>query len=153
MERKKIGRMQGRISMKRLVCNSTVKCIIINLHTKYDFSSLHGSTEIFDKNLYYLKYGKKKNGQVQGRISMRRLIRNPTIQCFIINLHTKYDYSGLDRSIEISDETFYYSKYIGKKIGQMQGRISMRSLVCNFTVHCFIINRIQNMTTLPCTVI
>ena len=45
---------------------------------------------------------------------MRRLVRNPTIQYIIINLHTKYDYSSLDSFTEIFHEKFHYSKY-GKK--------------------------------------
>ena len=52
MERKKIGPILGIINMRRLV---------INLHTKYDYSSLHGFTEIFDEKFHYLKYGKREN--------------------------------------------------------------------------------------------
>ena len=54
------------------------KYIIINLHTRYDYSSLHSFTEIFDKKNHYSKYGKKIE-RIQGRISMRRLIRNLAI--------------------------------------------------------------------------
>ena len=46
MERKKIGQIQGRISMRRLVRNPTEEYIIINLHTIYDYSSLHSFPEI-----------------------------------------------------------------------------------------------------------
>ena len=56
----------------------------------------------------------KKIGQIQGRLSRRRLVRNPTIQYIIINLLTQYDYSRLHSFIEIFDEKFHHSKY-GKK--------------------------------------
>ena len=51
----------------------------------------------------------KKIGQIQGRISRRRLFRNPTIQYIIINLLTKYDYSSLHSFTEIFDEKFHQS--------------------------------------------
>ena len=51
MERKKIGQIQGRISRRRLVCNPTIQHVIINLYTKYDFSSLQGCGEIFDEKV------------------------------------------------------------------------------------------------------
>ena len=35
--------------------------IIINLHTKYDYSSLHSFTEIFDEKFHHSKYEKKEN--------------------------------------------------------------------------------------------
>ena len=60
MERKKIGQIKGRISRRRLVCNPTIQYIIINLLTKYDYSSLHSFTEIFDEKISS-KYGKKEN--------------------------------------------------------------------------------------------
>ena len=114
MERKKTGQIQERISRRRLVCNPTIQYIIIKLHTKYDFSSLHSFTEIFDKNFIIQSMERKKIGQIQGRINRRRLVRNPTIQYIIIKLHTKYDYSSLHNFTEIFDEKFHHSKY-GKK--------------------------------------
>ena len=47
--------------MRRLACNPTIQYIIINLHIKYDYSSLHHFTEILDKKFHYSKYGKKEN--------------------------------------------------------------------------------------------
>ena len=47
---------------------------------------------------------RKKIGQIQGRISGRRLVCNPTIQHVIINLYTKYDSSSLQGCGEIFDE-------------------------------------------------
>ena len=96
--------------MGRLVCNPMIQYIIINLLTKYAFSSLQSFTEIFDEKFHHLKYGKKENGTN----TERRLVCNPTIQYIIISLLTKYDYSSLHDSTEIFDEKFYYLKY-GKK--------------------------------------
>ena len=45
---------------------------------------------------------------------MRRLVRNPTIQYIIINLHIIYDYSSLHSLAEIFEEKCHHSKY-GKK--------------------------------------
>ena len=53
--------MQGRISMRSLVRNPTIQYTIINLHTKYNYFSLHDFTEIFDGNFHYSKYEKKEN--------------------------------------------------------------------------------------------
>ena len=170
MERKKIEQIQGRISKRSLVHNPMIQYIIINLHTKYDYSSLHSFTEICEEKFHHSKNGKKENwtntgknkqekagsqssryntslstcipnmttlactvsqnsltknfiiqsmerkkiGQIQGRISSRRLVHNPTIQYIIINQHTKYDYSSLHSFTEICDEKFHHSKY-GKK--------------------------------------
>ena len=61
MERKKIGQKQGSISKRRLVHNPTIQYIMINLHAKYDYFSLHSITEMFDKNFHSnLKYGKNE---------------------------------------------------------------------------------------------
>ena len=67
MERKKIGQIQGRISRKRLVRNPTIQYIIINLLTKYDYSSLHSFTEISDEKFHHSKYGKKENWTNTGK--------------------------------------------------------------------------------------
>ena len=140
MERKKIGQIQGRISRRRLVRNPTIQYIIINLLTKYDYSSLHSFTEIFDKNFIIQSMERKKIGQIQGRISRRRLVRNPTIQYIIINLHTKYDYSSLHSFTEIFDVKFYHSKYGKKENWTNTGENKRRRLVRNPTIQYIIIN-------------
>ena len=56
MDEKKIGQIQGRISRRRLVPNITIQQVIINLHTKYENSSLYGSWEIFDEIFHSSKY-------------------------------------------------------------------------------------------------
>ena len=60
---------------------------------------------------------RKKLRQIQGRISIRKLVRNLTIQIIIIKLHTKYDNSILHSFTETYDEKFHHSKY-GKKENQ-----------------------------------
>ena len=67
MERKKIEQIQERISRRRLVRNPTIQCIIINLHTKYDYSSLHSCAEIFDEKFHHSKDGKKENWTNTGK--------------------------------------------------------------------------------------
>ena len=67
MERKKIGQIQGRISRRKLVCNPTIHYIIINLHTKHVYPSLHSYTEILDEKFHHSKYGKKENWTNKGK--------------------------------------------------------------------------------------
>ena len=67
MERKKIGQIQGRINRRRLVPNHTIQYTIINLLTKYDYSSLHSFTEILDEKFHHLKYGKKEKWTYTGK--------------------------------------------------------------------------------------
>ena len=124
---KKIRQIQGRISMKRLVHDPSIQYIIINLLTKYDYSSLHGFTAIFDEKFHYSKYGKEKHWTNTRRISIRRLVCNLTTQFIIINLHTKYDNSSLHSFTEIFDEKFHYSKY-GKKDKSSTERGNIRPL-------------------------
>ena len=67
---------------------------------------------------------RKKIGQIQGRISRRRLVCNPTIQHVIIYLHTKYDSSSLQGCGEIFDEKVLrnYGRTDGRKDGQKIGQ-------------------------------
>ena len=60
---------------------------------------------------------RKKIEQIQGRISRRRLVCNPTIQHVIINLNTKYDSSSLQGCGEIFDEKVLrnYGRTDGRK--------------------------------------
>ena len=60
MERKKIGYIQGTICMRRLVCNPKLQCMIINLQTKYDYSSLRCFTEIFEETISLFKIWKER---------------------------------------------------------------------------------------------
>ena len=61
IERKKIEQIQGRISRGRLVRNPTIQYIIINLLTKYEYSSLHSFTEIFDEKFHHSKKENRTN--------------------------------------------------------------------------------------------
>ena len=67
---------------------------------------------------------RKKIGQIQGRISRRRLVCNPTIQHIIINLYTKYDSSSLQGRGAIFDEKMLwnYGRMDGQKDGRKDGR-------------------------------
>ena len=110
------------------------------------------SQKSLTKKFHHSKYGKKENGQIQGRISRRRLLRNPTIQYIIINLLTKYDYSSSYSFTEIIDEKFHHSKYGKKEYWTNTGKnkqekaglpqYSMSSSIC-----------IPNMTLLACKVV
>ena len=114
MMRQKIRQIKERISRRRLVYNPTIQYSLINLHTKYDNSSLHDFTEIFDEKIHYSNFGKKQNRTNTGKKKNKRLNQNPMIQYITINLHTKYDYSSMHSFTETSDENFHYSNY-GKK--------------------------------------
>ena len=116
-----------------MVLNPMIKQVIINLHSKYEHSSVHSCREIFDEKCHPSKYGWKENWTNTRRISRRRLVPNPTIQQVIINLRTKYENSSLHSCWEIFDEIFHQSME-GKKIGQIKGRISRRRLVLNPTI-------------------
>ena len=62
------------------------------------------SQKSLTKNFIIQSMERKKIGQIQGRISRRRLVCNPTIQHVIINLYTKYESSSLQGCGEIFDE-------------------------------------------------
>ena len=66
---------------------------------------------------------RKKIGQIQGRISRRRLVCNPTIQHVIINMYTKYDSSSLQDCGEIFDEKVLrnYGRTDGRTDGMTDG--------------------------------
>ena len=53
--------------MRRLVHNPMIQYIIINLHTKYDYSILHSFAKIFDEKFHYSKYGQKENWTNPGK--------------------------------------------------------------------------------------
>ena len=111
IERKKIGQIQGKISRRRLVRNPTIQYIIINLLTKYDYSSLHSFKEIFDEKFHHSKYGRKKIGEYN--TSLSTCIPNmTTLACTV--------------SQKSLTKNFIIQSMERKKIGQIQGRISRR---------------------------
>ena len=69
MERKIIGQIQGSISSRRLVCNATIQDIVIDLYTKYDYSSLHDCGEILDEKF---EGGELKEGRRDGRTDVNQ---------------------------------------------------------------------------------
>ena len=58
MERKNTSDIQGRIDMIGLALHPTIKQVIVNLHPKYDYSSLHSCGEIFVE-IFHSMNGKK----------------------------------------------------------------------------------------------
>ena len=128
--------------------NPTIQLVVVYHYTKYEHFILNGSGDIFDEKALQ-NYG-WTDGQMEGRTDVNQY----NFHCFkggykyiIINLHTKYDCFGLHSFTEIFDKKFHYSK-IGKKIGQIQGRISRRRLVRNPKIkYC-----LPNTTTPACTI-
>ena len=139
MERKKIGQIQGRISRRRLVRNPTIQYIITNLHTKYDYSSLHSFTEIFDEK-FHQSMERKKIGQIRERISRRRLVCNPRYNTSLSTCSPNMTILACTVSQKSLTKNFIIRSMERKKIGQIQGRIGMRRLVCNPTIQHVIIN-------------
>ena len=135
-----------------MVRNPTVQYIIINLHTKHEYSSLHNFREIFDENFIIQSMKRKKIGQIQRRICRKKLVRNPTIQYIIINLHTKYDYSSLRSFTEIFDKNFIIQSMERKNIEQIQGRKRGEGWFAIPQYNTSLSTCIPNMTTLACTV-
>ena len=78
---------------------------------------------------------RKKIGQIQGTISRRRLVCNPTIQHVIINLYTKYDLSSLQGRGEIFDKKVL--RNYGRMDGQKDGWTEGRTYVNQYTPHFF----------------
>ena len=125
MERKKIGHIRGRISRRRLVRNPTIQYIIINLHTKYDCSSLHSFTEIFDEKFHHSKYGKKENWTNTGKNKQEKAgLQSHTKACHHQFVH-QYDSSSLQRCGEIFDEKVLrnYGRTDGRKDGRNDGQM------------------------------
>ena len=77
------------------------------------------------KNFIIQSMERKKIGQIQGRISRRRWVCNPTIQHVIINLYTKYDSSSLQGCGEIFDEKELrnYGRMDERKDGRNDGQM------------------------------
>ena len=98
MDGKKIEQIQGRLSRRRLVPNPTIQQVTINLHTKYEILACMVVKESLTKYFIPQSMKGKKIRQIQGKISRRRLILNPTIQQCIMNMATTYDYSSLHGS-------------------------------------------------------
>ena len=111
LERKKVGQIQRRISMSKLVSkiqyNTSSSTCIPNMNTL----TCTVSQKSLTKNFIIHNMDREKIRRIHGRISMRKLVRNPMIQYNIINLHIKYDYSSLHSFTEMFDEKFHHYKY------------------------------------------
>ena len=114
MERKEIGQIQGRNRMRRLIHNPIIQYIIINLHTKYDYSSLYTFTEIFDEKIHYSKYDKKEVWTNAGKHKHEKAGSQSHNTIHQYYPAYKYDYSSLHDFTEIFDKIFHGLKY-GKK--------------------------------------
>ena len=53
--------------MRKMVLNPMRKQVVINLHTKYEHSSVHSCREIFDNKCHSSKYGRKENWTNTGK--------------------------------------------------------------------------------------
>ena len=63
MAEKKIGQTQGTITRRRLVLNPRIKQVVINLHTKYEHSSMDVEKSLM-KNFILQSMEGKKIGQI-----------------------------------------------------------------------------------------
>ena len=120
-----IGQIHGRISMRRLVRNLTIQRIIINLPTKYDYSSLHGYTAIFEEKNNYSKYGNEENVTKTGKKKHQNAWfaisqYNSSLSTSLPDITTQ-TCTVLHKSLT---KNFIIQSMERKKIGQIQGRIS-----------------------------
>ena len=79
-------------------------------------------------------------GQIQGIISRRKLVRNPTIQYIIIILLANMTTLACTVSQKSLKKKFIIRSIERKKNGQIQGIINRGNLVCDPTVQHVIIN-------------
>ena len=124
MERKKIGQIQGSIRAEGWFAipryNTSLSTCIPNMITL----ACTVSQKSLTKKFIIQSMERKKIGQIQGRISRRRLVCNPAIQHLIMNLYTKYDSSSLQGCGEIFDEKVLrnYGRTYRRKDGRKDGR-------------------------------
>ena len=86
MERKKSEHIQARTDRIRLVLYPMIQLVILPTCVQNMNFLCYTVVEIsLTKNIE-----RKKEEQIQGRTSRRRLILNPMIQLAIVNLNTKY---------------------------------------------------------------
>ena len=138
LERKKIEQILVRISSRGwfaipLFNTSSLACILTmtTLACRVTQKSL-------TKNVIIQSMERKNIGQIQEKISNRRLAHNPTVQYTINNHHTKYDYPSLQGFIEIFDENFHYLKYGKKENRTNSGKNKQQKagLQCQDTTYC-----------------
>ena len=125
MERKKIGQIQGRIRGDDWFAIPRYNTSLSTCSPNMTTLACTVSQKSLTKNFIIESMERKKIGQIQGRISRRRLVCNPTIQHVIINLNTKYDSSSLQGCGEIFDEKVLrnYGSTDGRKDGRNDGQM------------------------------
>ena len=127
MERKKIGQIKGRMSRRKLVRYPTIQYIIINLHTKYDYSSLHSFTLIFEEKFHHSKYGQKENWKNTGKNKQEKAgSQIPRYNTSLSNCSPNMTTLACTVSQKSLTKNFIIQSMERKKIGQIQGRISRR---------------------------
>ena len=149
VERKK----NRRISRRRLVRNPTVQNIIINLHTKYEYSSLHSFTEIFDENFVIQSMERKKIGQIQGRIRGEGWFAIPRYSISLSTCLPNMTILACTVSQKSLTKNFILQSMERKKIGQIQGRIRRNRWFAIPQYNTSLSICIPNMTTLASGVI
>ena len=92
---------EGKINLSILIFFPTIYLAMLKVYTKFEDFGSHRSREICDRNLLLER---KKNGQIKGLISRRRLILSYTIQEVIPNICTKFQNPRCSSSWEIFDE-------------------------------------------------
>ena len=131
MERKKIGQIQERISRRRLVRNPTIHYIIVNLLINMTTLACKNSQKSLTKTFIIQSINERKNGQIQGRTRVEGWFAiqryNTSLSTCLPNMTTL----ASTVSQKSLTKNFIIQSMARKKIGQIQGRISMRRLVCN----------------------
>ena len=108
--------------------------IIINLHTKYEYSSLHNFREIFDENFIIQSLERKKIGQIQGKLAGEGWFAIPRYNKSLSTCTPNMNTLACTVSQKSLTKNFIIQSMERKKIEQIQGRISKRRLVRNPTV-------------------
>ena len=76
IEGKRIGQIQARINRRRLNLNARIQQVVINLHIKYEHSSMYCCGEIFDETFHLSNYGRKENWTNTGKNGQEKVLRN-----------------------------------------------------------------------------
>lgn len=86
--------------------NPTLLQVVINLHSKYEHSTLHVLGVICDEKFQFSKYGRKKKNE-NTRKNKQEMAG---YQSHFINRDTKYEHSSLYSLGEIFDENIHFSQ-------------------------------------------
>ena len=103
--KKQTWKKKAKINLSILIFFPTIYLATLKVYTKFEDFGSHRSREIRQKFLLE----RKKNGQIMGMISRRRLILSYTIQKVIPNVCTKFQNPRFSSSWEIFDENKVYT--------------------------------------------